>query len=117
MKPSPLPSSPSSPKTVSFIGGKEEVTLTRSTIQLLVDNKILSPKSVVVLYLMMEYGVDHVSQGLEVFEKPGELNRFALAYGLEPVDVLKQLTSIKSIYLPLENAQIQLQLLLSFANE
>lgn len=103
--------------TVSYIGGKHDVTLSRETLTLLHENKIFNDKAMVVACLLMEYGPNFITSGMDFFEGEGELVKFALAYNLDPVKVLSAMTSIKALNMPLEKMNLQMSLELTFPGE
>lgn len=103
--------------TVSYIGGKRSVTLTRELISLLLSNKLINAKTATLLFLLMEYGADEMCSGLTVFDKPGEFAKFALAYDLDAEEALRHLVSLKACKTPLENLVLQLHLDLVFPGD
>lgn len=102
---------------VSYIGGKNEVTISRETLTLLHENKIFNDRAMVIACLMMEYGSNFITTGMDFFEGEGELVKFALAYNLDPVKVLATLTAIKALNMPLEKMNLQMSLELTFPGE
>ena len=103
--------------TVSYIGGKKELILTRNLISLLLGNKLITPKIGTLLYILMEYGAEEVSSGLTIFEQSGEFAKFCLAYDLDIDEAYRHLISFKTCKKPLESMALQLHFDLAFPGE
>jgi hypothetical protein len=104
-------------KTVAYIGGRKELTLDRNLIQLLLENKLVTPKVGTLLYLLMEYGADCVASGMTVFDSPGEFQKFATAYNLDPDEAFRHIISFKACKTPLATMSLQLHFDLAYPGE